>query len=114
VGLPAGPGTARLEVALSGRVLAFEWQGGGVLFRAARQTVARIRSDEWSLLRPPDDPDGRLAAIKDELPRGVGPVRLRLPNVRPPLVVLDDDAGFCMVHDQPSGPRQDVAALVTV
>src|SRR5205085_8067107 len=35
-------GVVRLEVALSGRVLAFDWQGCNVLFRAQRQTVMRV------------------------------------------------------------------------
>ena len=37
-GLPAGRRFTALTVALSGRVLAFEWAGGGVLWRAERQT----------------------------------------------------------------------------
>jgi len=41
-GLPVGGGFAALTVALSGRVLAFEWAGEGVLWRAERQTVVRI------------------------------------------------------------------------
>src|SRR5690242_10761834 len=41
-GLPVGGGLAALTVALSGRVLAFEWAGGGVLWRAERQTVVRL------------------------------------------------------------------------
>ena len=42
-GLPAGRGSlTALTVALSGRVLAFEWAGPGVLWRAERQTVVRI------------------------------------------------------------------------
>src|SRR5215469_3815298 len=42
-GLPLAGGSFRaLTVALSGRVLAFEWAGGGVLWRAERQTVVRV------------------------------------------------------------------------
>ena len=39
--LPSG--VVCLTVALSGRVLVFEWPGGGFLFRAARQTVGARR-----------------------------------------------------------------------
>jgi len=39
-GLP--PGFTALTVALSGRVLALEWAGEGVLWRAERQTVVRM------------------------------------------------------------------------
>src|SRR5580704_8435506 len=41
-GLPVGYGLTALTVALSGRVLAFEWAHEGVLWRAERQTVVRI------------------------------------------------------------------------
>src|SRR5215472_14785559 len=41
-GLPVGHGFMALTVALYGRVLAFEWAGDGVLWRAERQTVVRI------------------------------------------------------------------------
>jgi hypothetical protein len=51
---------AQLEVALSGRVLAYEWNGDGVLFRAARQTILRVeRRSPIMRSRPtrrPDDP----------------------------------------------------------
>ena len=75
--LPGRGGLSVLTVALSGRVLAFEWAGGGVLWRAERQTVVRIerqavvrveRSARFDRMeevpgrrRRPDDPDGRLA-----------------------------------------------------
>ena len=41
-GLAARRDFTALTVALSGRVLAFEWRGEGVLWRAERQTVVRI------------------------------------------------------------------------
>ena len=41
-GLPAGRRFTALTVALSGRVLALEWAGEGVLWRAERQTVVRV------------------------------------------------------------------------
>src|ERR1700722_17781761 len=53
-GLPARAGLTVLTVALSGRVLAFEWAGDGVLWRAERQTVARV----WRLVLP-----GRLGKV---------------------------------------------------
>src|SRR5262249_41448597 len=77
-GLPFRP--VELDVILSGRVLAFEWFGGNVLFRAARQTVVRIRTPErvrhlaqWS---SPDDPDGQVSWRLGDEPKGAGPVRL--------------------------------------
>jgi len=92
-----------LTVALSGRVLAFEWAGGGVLWRAERQTVVRIerpvrfdRMDEVpGERRHPDDPDGRLAVLPAATPRDSGPVRLNLPVSPPGLRVCHDDAGWC-------------------
>src|SRR5690349_18571318 len=62
-GLRFHSGFTPLTVALSGRVLAFEWPGAGVLWRAERQTVVRIersaRSDRMerflSTRRRPDD-----------------------------------------------------------
>ena len=92
-------GVVRLEVALSGRVLAFDWQGCNVLFRAERQTVMRVTGHQggrW--LQPPEEPGGRLARIAGEAPRGAGPQRLRLPQAPPPIVsVSEDDAGYCML-----------------
>lgn len=93
----------RLDVVLSGRILAFEWADGlpfDVLFRAARQTVMRVNAPDWvaepepSRL-PPDDPDGWLAAQSEREPRGGGPIRLRLPNSTPASVEIEDDAGYC-------------------
>jgi hypothetical protein len=114
-GLPAGHGLTPLTVVLSGRVLAFEWAGGGVLWRAERQTVVRIGRPglfDWAeIQRPPrfgrkeevpgqrrypGDPDGRLAAVHAITPRDSGPVRLSLPVSAPVLPVCDDDAGWCM------------------
>jgi hypothetical protein len=103
-GLPVrGGGFTALTVALSGRVLAFEWAGGGVLWRAERQTVVRIERParfDWMEgvpggRRHPDDPDGRLAIVPAAAPRDSGPVRLNLPVSSPVLPVCHDDAGWC-------------------
>ena len=103
-GLPFHVGDfTRLTVALSGRVLAFEWPGEGVLWRAERQTVVRIERParfDWmeevpGERRHPDDPDGRLAALPAATPRDSGPVRLNLPVSPPVLPVCHDDAGWC-------------------
>ncbi len=96
-------GFTALTVALSGRVLAFEWAGGGVLWRAERQTVVRIERParfDWmeevpGERRHPDDPDGRLAFVPAVTPRDSGPVRLNLPVSCPVLPVCHDDAGWC-------------------
>lgn len=114
-----GGGVVALSVALSGRVLAFEWAGGGVLWRAARQTVVRIegplRPDPIShdigfrasgegvrrTRRYPGDPDGRPAVVSPVAPRDSGPVRLDLPAAAPAVPVCDD-AGWCAVP----GPLQ--------
>jgi hypothetical protein len=103
-GLPVGRGFTALTVALSGRVLAFEWDGEGVLWRAGRQTVVRIDrlalSDRTAgalgTRRHPGDPDGRLAVVRAAAPRDSGPVRLNLPVSSPVLPVCHDDAGWCM------------------
>jgi hypothetical protein len=102
--LSAGGDWAALTVALSGRVLAFEWAGGGVLWRAERQTV--VRTERPALFvrtgtvrakrRDPDDPDGRLAVVPAVTPRDSGPVRLNLPVSSPVLPVCHDDAGWCV------------------
>ena len=104
-GLPVRRGFTALTVALSGRVLAYEWAGEGVLWRAARQTVVRIErsalSDRMEMegalgkRRHPDDPDGRLAVVPGATPRDSGPVRLNLPVSSPVLPVCHDDAGWC-------------------
>ena len=103
-GLPHRRGLTALTVALSGRVLAFEWAGEGVLWRAERQTVVRIGrpalSDRMEAVpgkrRHPDDPDGRLAVVPAATPRDSGPVRLNLPASCPVLPVCHDDAGWCV------------------
>ena len=103
-GLPADPDSNVLTVALSGRVLAFEWElGQEVLWRAERQTVVRIEPALFSRtagviqkLRHPDDPDGRLAFVSPDTPCDSGPVRLDLPVSCPVLPVCNDDAGWCV------------------
>jgi hypothetical protein len=103
-GLPVGRGFTPLTVALSGRVLAFEWAGEGVLWRAERQTVVRIdRTAPFGRAegvlrqrRHPGDPDGRLAAVPAATPRDSGPVRLDLPVSCPVRPVSHDDAGWCL------------------
>jgi hypothetical protein len=115
-GLPAGGGFAALTVALSGRVLAFEWAGGGVLWRAERQTVVRVgrpvRSGRIEPLagrgRDPGDPDGRLAVVPGTTPRDSGPVRLSLPVSAPVLLVSDDDAGWCAGSSMPERSPQSL------
>jgi len=102
-GLPAD-GFAALTVALSGRVLALEWAGDGVLWRAERQTVVHIERParfEWTAPVPgrghhPGDPDGRPAVLPAATPRNSGPVRLKLPVSCPVLPVCHDDAGWCL------------------
>jgi hypothetical protein len=104
-------GFAVLTVALSGRVLAFEWAGGGVLWRAERQTVVRIERPALSgrieplpgRRRYPGDPDGRLAIVPGPAPRDSGPVRLSLPVSSPVLLVSHDDAGWCAGSGMPEG-----------
>jgi hypothetical protein len=102
-GLRGRGGLSTLTVALSGRVLAFEWAGAGVLWRAERQTVVRIerparfeRMEVPGERRHPDDPDGRLAVLPAAAPRDSGPVRLNLPVSSPVLRVCHDDAGWCV------------------
>ena len=103
-GLPTGGGFTALTVALSGRVLAFEWAGEGMLWRAERQTVVRIGRPVpfcWTggvvgKRRHPGDPDGRPAAVPAAAPRDSGPMRLNLPASSPVLPVCHDDAGWCV------------------
>jgi hypothetical protein len=102
-GLAAGHGFTALTVALSGRVLALEWAGEGVLWRAERQTVIRIERPApfdraegvLGKRRHPDDPDARPAAVSAITPRDSGPIRLNLPVSAPVLVMCHDDAGWC-------------------
>jgi hypothetical protein len=109
-GLPVGHGFMALTVALSGRVLAFEWAGEGVLWRAERQTVVRVDRSarpDWTNAvlgrrRHPGDPGGRPAVVRAATPRDSGPVRLNLPGSPPVLPVCHDDAGWCM-ESSPSG-----------
>jgi hypothetical protein len=97
-GRPVFPGGVRLDVALSGHILAYEWPEDGVLFRAARQTVLRVHGDHRvGRTVPPDDPDGLFACRSVGQPRGVGPIHLRLPQT-PPEVAVADDAGYCMLE----------------
>jgi hypothetical protein len=118
-GLPARGGCSALTVALSGRVLAFEWAGEGLLWRAERQTVVRVgrpAQPDWSeevpgARRRPDDPDGRLAVLPGAAPRDSGPVRLALPASCPVLPVRHDDAGWCAAPG-PSGRSSKSLALV--
>jgi len=103
-GLPAGRGFTALTVALSGRVLALEWAGEGVLWRAERQTVVRVdrpgpfgrTGGVLGKRRHPGDPDGRPAVVPTPAPRDSGPVRLNLPVSARVLPVCDDDAGWCV------------------
>ncbi|HEY1698875.1 MAG TPA: hypothetical protein VGG75_04055 [Trebonia sp.] len=102
-GLPVHPGLTKLTVALSGRVLAFEWAGAGVLWRAERQTVVRVAQPgvvNWAeenlgQRHYPGDPGGSLAAISPAAPRDSGPVRLDLTTSPAVLPVSHDDAGWC-------------------
>jgi hypothetical protein len=116
-GLPAGRLVTVLTVALSGRVLAFEWGGGGLLWRAERQTVVRSElapPSDWAgqalvTRRHPGDPDGRPAVVPAPVPHDAGPMRLNLPVSCPVLTVCHDDAGWC-VGASPLKPSS--AALV--
>ena len=108
--LPVGHGFSVLTVALSGRVLAFDWMGGGVLWRAERQTVVRVErltQSDWTdfdrtaaVVRGhrglPDDPDGRTAVVRPAAPRDSGPIRLNLPVSAPVVRTCHDDAGWCV------------------
>ncbi len=115
-GLPIGHGFTPLTVALSGRVLAFDWAGEGILWRAERQTVVRIdrpaRFDRaegaLSRRRDPGDPDGRPAVVPAATPHDSGPVRLNLPVSSPVLPLCHDDAGWCLA----STFRHSTASLV--
>jgi hypothetical protein len=103
-GLPVRRGFAVLTVALSGRVLVFEWAREGVLWRAERQTVVRIERPTRSgraegvpgQRRHPGDPDGRPAVVAAGTPRDSGPIRLNLPVSSPVLPMCHDDVGWCV------------------
>jgi len=117
-GLRLHRGFAALTVALSGRVLALEWRGEGVLWRAERQTVVRVDRPsvpDFAKLpgrrRHPDDPEGRLAAVRAVTPRDSGPVRLNLPATCPALPMCHDDAGWCV---DAGLPEHAPASLVLV
>jgi hypothetical protein len=113
----AGHGLTALTVALSGRVLALEWAGEAVLWRAERQTV--VRTERPALFdrteavlgerRHPGDPGGRPAVVPAATPRDSGPVRLNLPVSCPVLPVCHDDAGWCV---GPSTFQHSPASLV--
>jgi hypothetical protein len=110
-------GVVHLDVALSGRILAFEWDGNGVLFRASRQTVVRVntkqRDGEPARWVPPDDPDGLFASRYEGQPRGAGPIHLRLPVSTPAKVEIVDDAGYCVLAGR-LGPRRSGSLLAPV
>jgi hypothetical protein len=108
-----------LQVVLTGRVLAFEWEPGGLLLRAERQTVVRTgitpTASERALAemenqydRRPDDPDGRAARLLAPAPYGSGPVHLPL-SALCPTVAIADDAGWC--HLASTEDRVGVAAF---
>jgi hypothetical protein len=137
-GLPVPGPFAVLTVALSGRVLAFDWRGRGTLWRAERQTVIRVEQPDWSDQptasdwaarygwalrsgpaervprgrRRPDDPEGRLAVAAGAAPRGSGPVRLHLPVSAPVLPVSHDDAGWCLESGDSRPLERSPAGLV--
>jgi len=118
-GLPVGREFTALTVALSGRVLAFEWRGAGVLWRAERQTVVRIERSAMfgrtaralGQRRRPDDPGDHPAVVRAPAPRDSGPVRLDLPVSCPVLPVRHDDAGWCVPS---SGFERSPASLVMI
>jgi hypothetical protein len=100
-------GIVCLQVVLSGRVLAYEWESGGVLLRAERQTVVKTGADFSAsdrvlaqlgeqFYRPPDHPGGQAARLPAPAPNGSGPVQLSLPPEWP-TVALADDAGWCQL-----------------
>jgi hypothetical protein len=119
-GLPTDYPFTALTVALSGRVLAFEWRGAGVLWRAERQTVVRIERpalvDRAAALgrrrrRRPGDPDDHPAVLPAPTPHDSGPVRLDLPVSCPVLPVHHDDAGWCVAS---SGLERSAASLALI
>jgi hypothetical protein len=124
---PFGFGCLRLDVVLSGRILAFEWPAGGVLFRAERQTVIHAVVDDpevevtatgrrWAVVsgRRPDDPAGDLAGRIPTDPRGAGPVRLRLPGQPPVAVSVADHVGWCVAEPNDAEHDQKTAGDIPV
>jgi hypothetical protein len=110
--LPPGPELLDLYVLLSGRVLAFEWPQGVVLFRAARQTVLRAdRAEVGRRSRRPDDPEGRWAVVRGQGPRSAGPVHLALPQLPPPSVVVAEHGTYCPSREQ--APLRRTAKVLT-
>lgn len=116
---PFGFGCVRLDVALSGRILAFEWPVGGVLFRAERQTVVHAVTHDpeveitapgrrWAVVpgRRPDDPAGDVVGRIPTDPRGAGPVRLRLPDQPPVKVSVADHVGWCVAFSDATEYQQ--------
>jgi len=120
----SGANLVCLTVVLSGRVLAFEWGEGGILFRAARQTVVRVvpwpagaiealrepltvakvlNASAAGQGRPnhPDDPGSVLARPRVRQPFGAGPVRLALPSECARVAVADDPA-WCGAEAEPA------------
>ncbi len=106
-------GLVQLEVALTGRVLAYEWPAGGALFRAEHQTVARIHPPRTAdaTSRQPPDTAGRLARVVAGVPAGSGPVRLELPTATPPAVGVHDDVGLCFLTAPVACRPEPVLAL---
>ena len=98
---PQYPGLLPLTVVLSGRILAFEWPAGGLLFRAARQTVigtdvAALRAARGvATRRRPEDPDGIVVVNPGNHPENAGPARLRLPRRKPPTYAVREHAAYC-------------------
>ncbi|MEV6774508.1 hypothetical protein AB0N05_38305 [Nocardia sp. NPDC051030] len=100
-----------LEVALTGRVLAFDFRRGGVLFRAERQTVMRHAYSAFPVRplppEPPLEPGGRTARLLPTHPRDIDRVGLRLPTSPPELLRLTDDAGLCELDLSEPAMTQD-------
>ncbi|QLY33836.1 hypothetical protein [Nocardia huaxiensis] len=100
-----GGALRHLEVALTGRVLVFDWYGNGMLFRAERQTVMVVGETPVPVPYlppeppppPPSEPSGRTARLRPPDPVDRDRVRLRLPVEPPPRIRLRDDAGYCLV-----------------
>lgn len=91
-------GPARLDVVLTGRILAFEFGPNRVLFRAERQTVISAvdhhRPSLW--IEDPPDAAGALAHMQHDRPRDGGRLELQLPREPQRVVAIGDDAGACV------------------